>query len=434
MIRFACNGCGANFKVDDSKAGKKGKCPKCGAALAIPSPEAELDFAEELIDPRMATPIPTAKVSRSSGGRSICPSCDQTLAANAVICVRCGVKASSGRPVMTSFEPDLDDLYTRAETIVGWLSWLFPTGLHPIAAEAGGGKRPVATWLIFAITVLASVGFFAANMGGDGKAAMNLMLWDNDAMSAREYAVAAYIDAGVDEAFFDENPAVGEVEYADGTSDTVDRSELDAAVDDLTYELSGEIGQFQPLQLITHAFLHGGLLHLAGNMLFLIVFGTRVNSVIGNVPTLILYPLLGVIAGWAHMASVSGGVPIPMLGASGAVMGMCGLYLILFPLQKVHMVVWLRMGLITGFRLFKKIFSLPGIIVVGAYIAFDVLYVAAKLESGTAHWAHIGGFIAGVVAAIVAMMIRLVPPGANLLSIIGGKYAWLIIGRPTRRP
>ena len=167
------------------------------------------------------------------------------------------------------------------------------------------------------------------------------------------------------------------------------------------------------------------------------------NSLIGNLPTLVIYPLLAVVAGWAHMASVTGGPPIGMLGASGAIMGLCGMYLVLFPLQRVHMTAWVRpwpfflflmfIGLLFwAFKLWHRTFSLPGLVVVGAYIAFDIFYVATKTESNVAHWAHLGGFLAGVAIAVVLLMSRLIPPGANLLSIVLGRYAWGIIGRPGR--
>ena len=113
-------------------------------------------------------------------------------------------------------------------------------------------------------------------------------------------------------------------------------------------------------------------------------------------------------------------------------MGLCGVYLMLFPLQKVHILAWLRFGLIGAFRLAYKIFALPGFIVLLFYIAFDVVYVIGKLESGTAHWAHLGGFISGVAMAMVLLMTRSAPHGANLLSLVLGRYAWPLIGRPAR--
>src|ERR1051325_1659691 len=90
-----------------------------------------------------------------------------------------------------------------------------------------------------------------------------------------------------------------------------------------------KVGEFQPHQLITHAFLHGGITHLVGNLIFLIVLGPRVNALIGNILTLILYPLLAVLAATFHMVAMQHEPSHPMVGASGAIMGLAGLYLVL---------------------------------------------------------------------------------------------------------
>src|SRR5436853_7839373 len=79
-------------------------------------------------------------------------------------------------------------------------------------------------------------------------------------------------------------------------------------------ELEEPIGEFHWYQLFTHAFLHAGILHLAGNMLFLLVFGTRVNALIGNIAMAIVYPILAAIAGIAFYLSAMHSFPRPMLG------------------------------------------------------------------------------------------------------------------------
>lgn len=182
---------------------------------------------------------------------------------------------------------------------------------------------------------------------------------------------------------------------------------------------------------MTNAFLHGGILHLAGNLLFLMVFGSRVNALIGHIPTLIVYPVLAIGASLCHMASVAGQPPVPALGASGAIMGLAGMYLVFFPLHKVHMVGWWRWGLIGGFRLSYKTFAVRGFWVVLIYIALDVFWIILKADTGTAHWAHFGGFLVGVGVALVMLIARLANArGGDILSVIFGKRAWAVIGRP----
>jgi membrane associated rhomboid family serine protease len=120
-----------------------------------------------------------------------------------------------------------------------------------------------------------------------------------------------------------------------------------------------------------------------------------------------------------------------MLGASGAIMGLAGMYFVLFPAYRVHVAIWLRLGLMTGFRLAWKLFAIRGFWVVLFYIAFDVLATALGAEDGVAHWAHLGGFIAGMAIALVLILTRLVNAyGGDILSVALGRYAWPLLGRP----
>jgi rhomboid family protein len=169
--------------------------------------------------------------------------------------------------------------------------------------------------------------------------------------------------------------------------------------------------------------------------MFLMVFGTRVNALLGQWKTAVLYPLLAVIAGGAWALSQRGEPPSAMIGASGAIMGLAGMYIVLFPVHRVHNVIWLRLGLFTGFRLLFKIFSLRGYWVVLFYIAFDVLFTALRLKDNVAHWAHLGGFIGGAVIAIGLLVSRQVNAhGGDLFSVILGRRAWALIGKPRGAP
>ena len=123
----------------------------------------------------------------------------------------------------------------------------------------------------------------------------------------------------------------------------------------------------------------------------------------------------------------------PMVGASGAIMGLAGMYFVLFPVHKVHMAAWARWGLAFGFRLSLKMWAVRGFWVVLFYIAFDVVATAVGTESSTAHWAHLGGFIVGAVIALILLLARLLNArGGDIMSVILGRYAWALIGRPNR--
>jgi membrane associated rhomboid family serine protease len=139
------------------------------------------------------------------------------------------------------------------------------------------------------------------------------------------------------------------------------------------------------LTLLTYMFLHGNILHLAGNMLFLWVFGDNVEDAMGHLRFLLFYLLCGVFAGLAHafMRPVS---DVPMIGASGAVAGVIAAYLMLHPNVRVWILALFRIPLrvSAGFALM-------------VWIALQIVSVIFDQGGGTAWWAHIGGLIAGAV-------------------------------------
>lgn len=143
---------------------------------------------------------------------------------------------------------------------------------------------------------------------------------------------------------------------------------------------------------LTSMFLHGGILHIAGNMLFLWIFGDNVEDKMGHVPFLIFYLLCGFGAGLFHILSdpASG---IPIVGASGAVAGIMGAYLLLYPNAKIDVVLIIV--------IFFKVFKWPAWVVLGAWMAIQTFSgLAFAANSGVAYWAHIGGFIVGALMAV----------------------------------
>lgn len=146
------------------------------------------------------------------------------------------------------------------------------------------------------------------------------------------------------------------------------------------------------LTMITSMFMHGGVAHIAGNMLYLWIFGDNLENSMGHGRYLLFYLLCGVLAGLAHVFSsavINDSMLVPTLGASGAISGVLGGYILLFPGRTVH--VWFLFG----------ITSLPAFLVVGVWFVFQLLNGMGMLggneaAGGVAYAAHIGGFIAGL--------------------------------------
>ncbi|HJP70210.1 MAG TPA: rhomboid family intramembrane serine protease [Candidatus Limnocylindria bacterium] len=147
------------------------------------------------------------------------------------------------------------------------------------------------------------------------------------------------------------------------------------------------------LTLFSSIFMHGGWLHLGGNMLFLWIFGDNVEHRIGHVLYLVFYLAVGVIASMAQILTNTDSY-IPTLGASGAISGVLGAYLVMFPTNRV-----------TVF-LFRFLMPVPAIVAIGIWAVFQVIsglgVAAATADTGgVAYMAHIGGFVAGLVAGLL---------------------------------
>lgn len=141
--------------------------------------------------------------------------------------------------------------------------------------------------------------------------------------------------------------------------------------------------------LVTYMFFHGGWLHLISNMVFLWIFGDNIEDAMGHGRFLVFYLLCGIIAGLVH-AVVSPVSNIPLIGASGAIAGVTGAYLMLYPRVKIWVVVLLKIPV-----------RLPALWVLGAWIALQVFNVVTDDASNIAWWAHIGGFAAGIILVIL---------------------------------
>jgi membrane associated rhomboid family serine protease len=151
--------------------------------------------------------------------------------------------------------------------------------------------------------------------------------------------------------------------------------------------------------LFTSMFLHGNFLHLAGNMLFLWIFGDNLEDEMGHVPFLIFYIVAGLGAGWVHVLS-NPYSPVPMVGASGAIAAVMGGYLLMFPKAKIDIFLFLLV--------WYKIFPVPAWLMLGIWFAIQMgsaLTVDADFAGG-AYWAHAGGVLLGRVLTIPVWLRR----------------------------
>jgi membrane associated rhomboid family serine protease len=149
------------------------------------------------------------------------------------------------------------------------------------------------------------------------------------------------------------------------------------------------------LTLITSMFMHGGIAHIFGNMLFLWIFGDNIEDRLGHIRYLIFYFVCGIIAGLSHvfatamLASDPSSLLVPSLGASGAISGVLGAYILLFPTKRVIVLLgWFAA-------------PMPAFLTIGLWFVFQLISGLGVLGSGSqaggvAYAAHIGGFIAGL--------------------------------------
>src|SRR6516164_3450030 len=157
-------------------------------------------------------------------------------------------------------------------------------------------------------------------------------------------------------------------------------------------------------KILTSMFLHGGWFHLIGNMLFLWIFGNNVEDVLGRGRYILFYLCCGVAAALTQAVS-NYSAHVPMVGASGAIAGVLGAYLLLYPHANVRVFVWIV--------IFFRIVNVPAWMLLGLWFAIQLVsgLMAAPGRPGVAFWAHIGGFVAGLVLVTV-----LRPSGVPMLQ------------------
>jgi membrane associated rhomboid family serine protease len=154
---------------------------------------------------------------------------------------------------------------------------------------------------------------------------------------------------------------------------------------------TGEIPEYAaPLgvyfNILSSMFMHGGIAHIAGNMLFLFIFGDNIENAVGHLRYAIFYLLCGIAAA-AGQIIIGPDSVIPMLGASGAISGVLGGYILLFPTRSVRAII------------FNILTTVPAFVAIGIWIVYQLVlgYLTPSAGGGVAYSAHIGGFLAGLI-------------------------------------
>lgn len=154
----------------------------------------------------------------------------------------------------------------------------------------------------------------------------------------------------------------------------------------------------QLYSLFTSMFMHAGWLHLLGNMLYLYIFGDNIEDIFGHSGYFFFYLICGLAAAFSHIISITTNLTLAsdlttgVVGASGAISGILGAYAVLYPKARVLTVVFF--GWIT-------VVPIPAILFLGFWFVMQWLYGLFDVIGGVAYWAHIGGFLAGMILALI---------------------------------
>jgi membrane associated rhomboid family serine protease len=212
--------------------------------------------------------------------------------------------------------------------------------MFPIGDENEGGRTPLVTWAFIGLNVLAFM--LELSQGSEGALQSFVTAWG---VVPREYAMGRDLPPGIPLPFWS--------------------------------------------TLVTSMFLHGGWAHLGGNMLFLWIFGDNLERLMGHARYALFYLLTGLAAGLAHIVFNSAST-VPSVGASGAISGILGGYMLLFPRNRVRVLT--RGG----------IMAVPAFVMLGLWIVLQLVSGVGSMArteetGGVAYMAHIGGFVAGLV-------------------------------------
>ena len=151
----------------------------------------------------------------------------------------------------------------------------------------------------------------------------------------------------------------------------------------------------QWLTIFTSMFMHGGWMHIGGNMLYLWIFGNNIEDVLGHVKFLLFYLVCGALAAGAHIL-MSLNSTIPTVGASGAIAGVLGAYIVLYPRSRISTLIMLGW--------WWEMVDIPAAFVLGVWFLLQltgVLGTGGQVGGGVAYWAHVGGFVGGMLLILI---------------------------------
>jgi membrane associated rhomboid family serine protease len=422
------------------------------------------DFVEE---PAIVRPVAAAKTSAPQvklGADAIaCPSCATKYPPTAQVCTNCGINIKTGRAILITREIDENALAIRAQNMLSVFSWIARIGVYPISSEGHGEKKPFVTWGLAAAITIATIAVWLGTITHSMSRPNNLLLWAGRTPTVddiEEARAADFIESSDDEVDAQVTDKSDEAKAAasDDSDDSSDdgpvtkprlvKAHVDAPTPKLKptkiEKVKPEValanqpyfGHYDATQLVTNGFIHGNLtrwtiFQLIRNIVFLMVFGSAVNALIGQWRMGVLYVLVLIVGSVAFLWIEAGGPPTVTSGANAAVMGLAGAYLVLFPIHKMHIVAWRRKGMRSGFELAMKIFQVRGVWVVLACVALDVLMTMLITHGGIDWIAHLCGFGAGMVGAMILLIARQADANrTDMISLVLGKSSWALLGKP----
>jgi membrane associated rhomboid family serine protease len=247
----------------------------------------------------------------------------------------------------------------------------------PLRDENPVGRPPIVTWVIIGLCLVA---YFAWQPSPLGETAEDRVFVFEHAVIPCEVVEGRPLDA---------NEVIATVNQGLSSACGIDRGRSAPFAPDKDVHLS----------VVVSMFLHGGLLHIGLNMLFLWVFGNNVEEAFGKIGYALFYLVGGIVATLAHVL-LDVGSTVPLVGASGAIAAVMGAYAVLYPGARVRTLV---------FMLLFFVVDLPAVVLLGFWF---VLQFFTDPNAGVAWAAHVGGFVFGVLVALAYRSIRHVPRAA----------------------